>query len=620
VQFAVFGTLEVRGADGQVVDLGGPQPRTVLAALLAANGRVVSVDALIDALWGEAPPKSAPGTLQTYVSRLRRALEPDRAPRDEPRVLVSDPQGYRLVVEPDAVDMARFEALADAGRDALSQGRAADAAVSLREAEALWKGDAFAEYAEAGFARGPATRLEERRLSVLEVRMEAELALGLHAEVAGEAAVAVRDQPLREARWSILALALYRSGRQAEALRALDEARRTLVEELGVEPGRALKELEAGILAQDPRLDLPEPTVAAALADGSDAAEVGDPSIVGRVAELGSLRTALGEARRATRFVVVEGEPGIGKTRLLEALGGEAAAGGAVVVWGRTHESGAAPAYWPWLAALRTLVEQRPDLASGLGSLLDPRGGLEEVGEAGPASFRLHEAVAVALETAGAASPVVVLLDDLQWADPASLELLGYLATRLSDAPVLVGVTLRSRELGRSDPVTSALSAIARRPGSRRLTLKGLDATDSGELLAQAAGRPVDESVAAAIHARASGNPFFAGELARLLADEDQLDDVGAVARTPVPEGVRDVVRRRLDRLPEPTVDVLRVAAVLGRDLELSLLAAAAGTSAGACLDALEPAVAQRLLVEAPDPAAPPGSPTPWSARSWSRT
>jgi len=607
MRFALLGSLEVRDASGGVVDLGGAQPRKVLGMLLAADGRVVSPETLIDAMWGDAPPATAPGTLQTYVSRLRRVLEPGRRPRGAARVLVTDPQGYRLAIDADTVDARRFEALADAGRDLAAAGRAAEAASALREAESLWRGPALAEYREEEWARGVAARLEERRLAVQEQRMELDLALGRAAEVAAEAAAAVHAEPLRERRWGLLALALYRSGRQGEALRALDRARRTLREELGVDPGTALRELEADILAQAPHLDAPGTSLAAPEPApppaGARPASPG-PALVGRDGEMAVLRAAWAEARAATRFVVVEGEPGIGKTRLLEAIAAEAHADGALVTWGRTHESGAAPAYWPWLGAMRGLVEHRPELAASLDPLLDPAVASGPSGEAGPASFRVHEAVAAAIERASADGPVVVVLDDLQWADAGSLDLIAFLATRLVDAPVLVGVTLRTLELGRSDPVTGALSSIARRSGSRRLRLRGLADTDAAALGALAAGRPLAPAVAAAVHARSGGNPFFSGELVRLLADEHRLDDPAAVADAPVPAGVGDVLRRRLDRLPGETVELLRVAAVLGRDIELPLLAAAAERTAEECVDALEPAVTQRLVDDSPEPRA----------------
>jgi DNA-binding SARP family transcriptional activator/tetratricopeptide (TPR) repeat protein len=607
VKFRILGPLDVVDDGGHTVDVGGAQPRAVLAVLLAAGGGVVSTDAIVDAVWGETPPPSAGGTLQTYLSRLRRALEPERRPREAGHLLVSEPQGYRLAVDPDDVDASRFERLADDGRTALEAGRTGEAVDAWRQAEGLWRGPAMAEHRDAPFAQGLVVRLEERRIAVLEQRLEAELALGWAAEVAAEAAGAVRQHPLRERLWASLALACYRTGRQADALRALADARDVLVEELGIEPGRHLKELEAKILAHDPLLDQIERferLPPAAESSGTNPLTPGAPPLVGRDGELATLRAAQHEARRASRFVVIEGEPGIGKTRLLDALASEAVAGGAVVVWGRTHESGAAPAFWPWLGALRSLIAVEPELGERLAPLLEPGDDMSPA-EAGPATFRLYETVAEALSAAAATRPLVVLLDDLQWADPASLDLLGFLSSRLGDSPVLIGATLRLAETERSEGITAALSALARRPGTRRLVLRGLDEDESAALLTAAAGRTVAPPVAAAIHARAGGNPFFLGELTRLLDSEELLDDPAAVNAARVPIGVRDVVRRRLDRLPERTIDVLRVAAVIGRDLELPLLSVAAATPIDACIDALEPAMAEHLLVDSPAAPAP---------------
>lgn len=367
--FGVLGTLEVVDDDGNAVDVAGGQTRLVLVLLLAAEGRPVAAEALVDALWGEAPPASATGTLQSYISRLRRALEPDRAPGATARVLVSEGSGYRLVVDPDQVDFHRFEALAEDGAARLRAGDPSSARERLVAAEQLWRGPALADCPDRDLTRGLAARLEERRAVAFEDRVEADLALGRHDVLVGELSAQVGRHPLRERLRAQLALALYRSGRQAEALRAIDDARRTLVEELGVDPGPALRDLEARILEHDPSLDPPAQT------SGSPSAEVGTGSsnptadtsapggaepastgFVGRRAELGQLLQALQESQRASRFVVLEGQPGIGKTRLAEELGLRATADGATVLWGRSLEGGAAPAFWPWLSVLRPLA------------------------------------------------------------------------------------------------------------------------------------------------------------------------------------------------------------------------------------------------------------------------
>lgn len=605
MDFRVLGTLEVVDDLGAPVDIAGGHPRLVLTMLLAGEGRAVPAEALIDALWGDAPPASAAGTLQSYISRLRRSLEPDRAPGAPAKVLVSEGAGYRLDIDATAVDFRRFEASATEGAALLRAGKPAEARELLLGAEGLWRGPALADCPDRDLTRGLATRLEERHIGALEDRVEADLALGRHDAVVGEVVELVRRYPLRERFRAQLALALYRSGRQAEALRALDDARRTLVEELGIDPGPALRDLEARILDHDPSLDAPVVAASHRAADAhlapaqapSETAGLHGAGLVGRRAELGQLLQALDESRAAARMVVLEGQPGIGKTRLAEELGERASSDGAQVLWGRCLEGDAAPAFWPWLGVLRPLTAGGtaggPRLAQLFGADsqdVDPAGAT--------ARFELFEEVVGAL---GAAGHRVVVLDDVQWADPASLELLAFLAGRLQDQRVLVVATVRELEVGRSDGVVDALAAIARRPGSRRLLLRGLDAADTAELLRRVTGQEVPPPVATAIHQRAEGNPFYATELAQLLSEVEDLNDPTAAGRARVPTSVRDVVRQRLGRLPRETVELLQVCAVVGRDADVAIVAAAAGTPLVQCLGDLEPAAMHRLLVEVLD-------------------
>jgi DNA-binding SARP family transcriptional activator/tetratricopeptide (TPR) repeat protein len=609
LQFGVLGSLVVHDDAGRALDLGGNQARTVLAVRLAAAGRVVTAETLVDVLWGDDPPASAPGTLQSYVSRLRRELEPGRNRGEDARILRWEPPGYRLAVDAGDVDFRRFEALADQGRALLAQ-RPAESRDVLLEADALWRGPALVEYRDKEFAIGLVARLEDRRMAATEDRIAAELALGRHAAVAGELAELVKAHPLQEGLWGSLALALYRSGRQSEALRALSEARETLRDELGVDLGRPLRDLESAILAHDPSLDPPAPPAvapmptatpapAAATSPGPPAAVPPGDHLVGREAELAQLLTALDEASRSLRVALIEGEPGIGKTRLAEEIAAEAARRGAQVLWGRTFEGGAAPALWPWLPPLRTLVATLPEptaVAPELANLVSTSAVAGEGPTAAmPARFALVEAVADLLMKAAVARPVVLVLDDLQWADVESLELLTSVVGRLAEAPLLIVGTVRELEVGRNDSVVSALAVLTRSTGARRLQLRGLapDATDA--LVAQTAGGAVDPAATRAIHARAEGNPFFTTELARLVAGGHGLP------AGDVPSGVRDVVRRRLALLPERTADLLRVAAVIGRDVDLGLLAAASGRDLDECLDDLEPAILHRLLVAVPD-------------------
>src|SRR5262245_4258351 len=255
MEFRVLGVLEALEA-GLPVSLGGPKQRSVLAMLLLDANRSVSTDHLVDGLWGEEPPQRASATLQVYVSNLRKVLEPDRSPRSEPTVLLTQAPGYLLSVDPAQVDLFRFEQLVAEARGLANDGCAAGAAVLFREALAQWRETSpLADLADEPFARNQITRLIEACTGVVEDRMETDLALGRAAEVLPELDALVAEHPYRERVRSQLLLALYRAGRQTDALAAYHRARQALVDELGLEPSRELRELEARILAQDPALN-----------------------------------------------------------------------------------------------------------------------------------------------------------------------------------------------------------------------------------------------------------------------------------------------------------------------------------------------------------------------------
>jgi YVTN family beta-propeller protein len=255
MEFRILGTLEVL-VDGRQAPLGGARQRAVLAILLLHRGEVVSVDRVVDELWGERPPDTATKTVQVYVSRLRKALGDG--------VLVTRGGGYALEVGSDEVDADRFARLGDQGREALDRGDARGAAETLRAALDLWRGPPLADFAYESFAQNEIGRLAELRLVVLESRIEADLALGRHAALVPELENLVREHPARERLRGQLMLALYRSGRQSEALESYREAQRTLVDELGLEPGPELRQLERAILNQDPGIAAPPPSGAVA--------------------------------------------------------------------------------------------------------------------------------------------------------------------------------------------------------------------------------------------------------------------------------------------------------------------------------------------------------------------
>ena len=234
----MLGPLEAVAA-GEALPLGGPKQRALLALLLIHANEVVSIDTLIEELWGDSPPRTAPAYIQNCVSRLRRVLGPE--------LLETRPPGYVLRVEPETIDARRFERLALEVRDAPARERAA----GLRDALQLWHGPPLGDLAFESFAQTEARRLDELRLAALEERIEAELELGMHAELVGELEVLAREHPARERLRRLQMLALYRAGRQVDALAAYQEARLAL-DELGLEPSEELRALERMILVHDP--------------------------------------------------------------------------------------------------------------------------------------------------------------------------------------------------------------------------------------------------------------------------------------------------------------------------------------------------------------------------------
>ncbi|GAA2572260.1 BTAD domain-containing putative transcriptional regulator [Streptomyces lienomycini] len=260
VTFGVLGAVTA-GHGGHVLALKGPRHRAVLARLVLARRRVVPVARLVEDLWDDSPPPRAVGAVRTFVGDLRRALEPDRPPRAPARLLVTEGPGYALRAAPDAVDAWRFEA-AVAEADRLPAARAPE---RLRAALGEWRGPAYAEFGGREWARGERSRLTELRLRAVERRAELLVDLGRAAEAVPDLDAHLTEHPWREESWRLLALALYRTGRQADALAVLRRARALLARDLGIDPGPRLRRLEAGILAQDPDLDPPgEPAEAAA--------------------------------------------------------------------------------------------------------------------------------------------------------------------------------------------------------------------------------------------------------------------------------------------------------------------------------------------------------------------
>ncbi|MEV4628152.1 BTAD domain-containing putative transcriptional regulator [Micromonospora sp. NPDC049523] len=626
VAFGVLGPVEASTGGGPV-PLKGARQRTVLARLLIARGRVVPVDRLAGDLW-EEPTSGAVAAIRTFVSDLRRALEPDRPPRQPARLLVTAPPGYALRAAPDAVDAWRFESRVAESAPLLAAGRAGAALAGLDDALGLWRGPAYAEYAGQSWARAEVDRLDEVRMLAVERRAEALLALGRAAEAAVDLRAAAESAPLREDTWQLLATALYRAGRQGEALAALHRARQTLAAQLGVDPGPRLRQLQADILAHAPHLD-PSVTQAGTVVGvplgggvapgsgrvGAVAVPDREPAVdeprpfVGRDEELARLEQTADAVTRHGRptLALVSGEAGAGKTALAEALTRRLSARGWATAWGRVPEYEGAPADWPWVQITDALTgptsdrdqpgpaSARPPSRTGTGpDLTGPaRSGSADGGSAedpAVARFRLRRAAVARLAAVTGRGPTLMVVDDLHRADEATLDLLTALLVDPEPftGPVLVVGTYRATEI--TPELTGALARLARTEPVR-VYLGGLSETATGQLARTVARRDLDPPTALLIHRRSGGNPFFVRELARLLAAE------GVAALQTVPAGVRDVIRHRLARLPEPAQMLLRQAAVIGRDIDPEVLTALAGDGVP-IIDALDSALEAGFLVE----------------------
>jgi DNA-binding SARP family transcriptional activator len=423
MDYRILGPLEALDGERQL-PLGGARQRAVLALLLLHGNQTLTRDVIVDELWGEHAPPTAAKVLQNCVSALRKEL-----PRETIRTVSG---AYALALGPDELDRDLFQRLLADGRAALASGEHREASELIRSALALWRGAPLADFSYEAFAQDEIKRLDDLHLGAVEDRIEAELGLGLEDELVPELEALVTRHPLRERLQGQLMLALYRAGRQAEALDAYRVARRSLLAELGIEPGRALRELEQSILAQAPALDVGPRRAQRSERLGRAAVS----PLEGRADELGWLEAGLADALAGRgRLFVVVGGPAAGKTRLVDELASSAKEDGARILWGRGWAGGGAPAYWPWTQALRDAL---PALATD-----EPE-----------ARFRFYEAVTGALRDQAAAQPLLLVLDDLQAADEASILLLEFVAAELPEMSALVVAvgrpeTPRLDELGR---------------------------------------------------------------------------------------------------------------------------------------------------------------------------
>ncbi|MEU1301973.1 ATP-binding protein [Streptomyces shenzhenensis] len=594
----ILGPLRI-WRDGVELDAGPRQQAYLLALLLARAGRPTSTSELIDLIWGDGVPSSALNVLQKYVGALRRLLEPLLPVREAGSFLHRRGSSYLFSAGPATLDLVAFRELVDAARGALTRHDHEVALDHYVGALGLWHGPAGDGIADGTIATKVFAALNDEFYDACTAAAELAVSMGQPERVLAALQLAASMAPFNEPVLAGLVGVLGAAGRQAEALSLFRQVRDRLADELGIDPGPALEDAQRRILAQSPA----SPPVREA---DEEVGRITAATLIGRTEELATLRGIVERALAGdTAIGVVEGEPGAGKTRLLEEAAAVAGRLGALTVWGSCLEGDGTPAMWPWEQALSQVVHSLPAPASkqwltgGLGSLLVARDDATRELPDGNAQFRLFEQVVALVGQASARRPTLLILDDLQWADATSLQLLQHLAGRLPQGTAIIGA-LRDRAPTLSPDLSRVLAAVSRRPGHRRFRLGPLGPADVAELIRHEAGQDPGDAVVRAIHARTSGNPFFVRELSRLLGRVGAIGDGDTSVSAGVPSTVHDVVRDRMAGLDDRARDLLHVAALIGRDVDLRLLSRATGVDVADCLHRLEPLHTLGLLESGP--------------------
>lgn len=586
--------------DGQRLDerLPSRQARTLFALLVLERDRDLTRDAIADALWPNVLPRSSDSSLRALLSGVRRVFGSSSVEGRESVRLVL-PEGTSVDVEEAEASLAAAEASLERG-DHQTAGRAARRAVALMSQELL-----------AGLS---APWIDERRaaqqelsLRALEVEARAALAAGRHSEAERAARGLVEAAPYRESAHALVIEALAARGDIAEATLAYDRLRTLLRDELGTTPAPAVVALHDRLLAGD----APEPTGEVASLPGPLARAAARP-FVARGDEATSLRQAWAAARSGeARTVLLAGEPGIGKTSLAARLALEAHKEGGRVLLGRCHPEALVP-YEPFVEALRQLPdavlrEHENILARVMPELAAQQAARPAASEDHATRYLFFDAVARTLAAAAREQPLMLVLEDLHWAEPPTLFLLRHVMRAAEGVPLLIVATYRTTEGGGTEQVVSSVASLARELPLERVPLGGLADEDVAELIRALVGRPSSLPLGSAMRHDTAGNPLFVSQLLRhldecgVLVERDGELTLMAQGGIGVPESVRELVAARLSGLDDETVSAIRVAAVIGRAFDHGLVAAVEGRAPFAVLDALEAGVAAGLLEEQDD-------------------
>jgi DNA-binding SARP family transcriptional activator/tetratricopeptide (TPR) repeat protein len=623
LEIRVLGPVEV-AVGGRVVDVGGVKARALIARLLIDRNLVVPVDRLVDSLWGDHDGDGAEIALRSTISRLRKRLRDAGAPDD---LIVTRAPGYVLNAPAETTDVYRFEQMVTDGRRQLGRGRPSESTRLLREAQDLWRGPAYSEVRDEPFARAEARRLEELLLTAIETRIDAALTMGRQQAIVGELESLTHNHPMRERLWSQRMLALYRSGRQAEALRVFQDLREILVAELGIEPGHDVSWMEHAILSQDPALDFPSPpergdggaSAPPELADVPAApsvyharlpSSVHEGPLVGRERESGVLRDWWAGVRGAdgARLLLVDGESGIGKTRVVAALARAVEDEGALVLWGRCDEDPVAP-FQPFAEGLgqyfqslsadrigRMPTWQLAELSRLVLRLREYAPAVDEdVGDPESDRYRFFEAVTATLDELSPRGPVLLVVDDLHWADQPTLLLLRHVLRGFGRGSLgIVGLFIDT-EVPPDHRLRTMLADLRAGRQVDTVHLEGLSREAVEEVVRSSNAPP---GLASQLYVLTDGNPLFLDEMIRQVADRE----ITGSGDAPVPpdlapsEAIRELVARRVSRLPEDVIYLLQAAAVAGPECEAAVVSDAADLSPDQRLDAFDRAEESKLL------------------------
>jgi DNA-binding SARP family transcriptional activator len=554
VLFRILGRVAVSGDSDELIVIGAPRQRALLARLILDTNRVVSSSVLVESLWGEDPPLHPQTALQVVVSRLRTNLGPYG------NRITAAPTGYRLDAGPEEVDLLLAESLLRDGRLALAANEGSRAADAFERALSLWSGEAIPDVDTLSLSTGAARRLRELRVTLTEARNDAYLMDGRHLEVLGDIDSWVASEPLREHLRAQQIAALYRAGRQAEAMRACEALRKSLRDEVGLDPSPEIQQLERRVLDQDPSLVATH----AGFMTPLPAWTAETVAYVGRDAQCDQLLSRLAEAvGGGMRFVLVEGTAGIGKSRFLLHIARRFARD-AIVLPVHVHD-----AFSPALQTLARVVAEASlglsdeELSTVIGILPDVRPDIARLREVASALIAgesmdgllsdeviLRRAARWIAALSGKA-PVVVIADDLDGASPSVLHVIGQLASLSMPKRVLVVGSVRSPFEERSPHLARLIATLEARGCADRIELPPLEERDIDQLLERMRIAP-RTAIAGRLQELTAGNPLLLAELLTMGPPERVVTEWSS------PPRVRDLARKRTAELGRATAEILK--------------------------------------------------------------